>query len=278
MKSIGLMASLLMWAGLSVSAAEVGVYLGDLTYVEAERRMRTSPIVILPFAAGAKEHGAHLPMNADQVVMEYLVDLAVKSVDVIAAPPVLHGWFPAFRDYPGTEVADPGVFQDYLYQVAMSLAKQGAQRIVFLNTGISNATGLPIAIVAREVRVRTGVPTLVVSWNDLETAEVGEFSEQLEGGHGDEIETSINLVLQPEKVQMNLAVSDYGDRPNKDYPGYEPGLFSRDVADPRYSGTGIYGDATLANEEKGQRALTIMSNEWLKALRGFSGVKLRNSD
>ncbi len=258
--------------------ADAGAYLGDLSWPEAEARIQQSPIVVIPFAAGAKEHGAHLPMNADQVVMEYLVDQAVAAADVIIAPPILHGWFPAFRGFSGTEVKEPAVFGEYIFQVALSLAQQGANRIVFLNTGISNATGLPIAIVAREIRVQTGVPTLVISWNDLETAEVETFTEQREGGHGDEIETSINLYLQPDKVNMALAVRDYGDRPEKDYPGYEPGLFARNPSDPRYSESGIYGDATLATREKGERALAIMTAEWLRALDGFGAVPTERND
>ena len=257
---------------------DLGAYLGDLSWPEAEARIQQAPIVVIPFAAGAKEHGAHLPMNADQVVMEYLADAAVSAADVLIAPPILHGWFPAFRGFSGTEVKEPRVFEEYVYQVALSLAQQGANRIVFLNTGISNATGLPIAIVAREIRVQTGVPTLVISWNDLETAEVETFTEQREGGHGDEIETSINLFLQPDKVNMDLAVRDYGNRPEKDYPGYEPGLFSRDPQDPRYSESGIYGDATLATAEKGERALAIMVAEWLRALEGFAQVPTRRGD
>lgn len=255
-----------------------GAYLGDLSWPEAEARIQQVPIVVIPFAAGAKEHGAHLPMNADQVVMEYLADAAVSATDVLIAPPILHGWFPAFRGFSGTEVKEPRVFEEYLYQVALSLTQQGANRIVFLNTGISNATGLPIAIVAREIRVQTGVPTLVISWNDLETVEMEAFTEQREGGHGDEIETSINLFLQPDKVNMDLAVRDYGNRPEKDYPGYEPGLFSRDPLDPRYSESGIYGDATLATAEKGERALAIMVAEWLRALNGFAAVPTRRTD
>lgn len=258
--------------------ADAGAYLGNLSWPEAEVRIQQSPIVVIPFAAGAKEHGAHLPMNADQVVMEYLVDQAVAAADIIVAPPILHGWFPAFRGFSGTEVKEPAVFGEYVYQVALSLAQQGANRIVFLNTGISNATGLPIAIVAREIRVQTGVPTLVISWNDLETAEVETFTEQREGGHGDEIETSINLYLQPDKVNMALAVRDYGDRPEKDYPGYEPGLFARNPSDPRFSASGIYGDATLATREKGERALAIMTAEWLRALDGFAAVPTERND
>ena len=261
-------------AGLA-QAQSVGAWLGDLSWPEAEARYQTTPIVILPFGAGAKEHGPHMPMNADRVVMDHLLDAAIESRDVLVAPPILHGWFPAFRDFPGTEVADPNVFQAYVQEVAMSLVRQGAQRIVFLNTGISRATGLPISIAAREVRVQTGVPTLVVSWDDLDTEEGEALQEQQMGGHGDEIETSINLYLQPELVNMDLAVTDYGDRQVKDYGGYQPGRLTRDETDPLYSASGIFGDATLATPEKGRQALEILVREWLRALDGFARVPLR---
>lgn len=260
---------------LSAWGQSPGVHLGDLSWLQAEERYATTPIVILPFGAGAKEHGPHMPMNADRVVMDHLVNAAIDSRDVIVAPPVLHGWFPAFREFPGTEVADPAVFQDYIFHVGMSLAKQGAQRIVFLNTGIANATGLPISIAAREIRVQTGVPTLVVNWGDLETEEIDALQEQQMGGHGDEIETSINLYLQPDLINMDLAVEDYGDRTPRDYGGYQPGVLARDPADPLYSESGIFGDATLATPEKGKAALDVLTREWLKALDGFAKVPLR---
>lgn len=252
-----------------------GAYLGDLSWPEAERRFAETPVVILPFGAGAKEHGPHMPMNADRVVMDHLVAAAVQSRDVIAAPPVVHGWFPAFRTFPGTEVSDPVVFQNYIFEIGMSLARSGAQRILFLNTGIANATGLPISIAAREIRQQTGVPTLVVSWGDLETEELEALAEQREGGHGDEMETSINLYLQPALVNMDLAVQDYGNRTPKDYGGYQPGVITRNENDPAYSETGIYGDATLATAEKGRRAIEILTEEFLKVIDGFSNVPLR---
>ena len=259
----------------SALAQSQGAWLGDLSWPEAERRYQTSPIVILPFGAGAKEHGPHMPMNADRVVMDHLLEAAVESRNVIVAPPILHGWFPAFRDFPGTEVADPNVFQAYVQEVAHSLVRQGAQRIVFLNTGISKATGLPISIAAREIRVETGVPTLVISWDDLDTPEGEAIAEQQMGGHGDEIETSINLYLQPDYVNMDLAVTDYGNRSARDYGGYQPGRLTRDPTDPAYTESGIFGDATLASAEKGEKALAILTEEWLKALDGFALVPLR---
>ena len=258
-------------------AARPGVFLGELTWPEARTRFGETPVVILPFGAGAKEHGPHLAMNADRVVMEYLLNHAVEQQPVIVAPPILHGWFPSFREFPGTEVADPEVFRAYVFEVAISLVRQGAQRLVFLNTGITRATGLPLAIVAREIRVQTGIPTLLVSWDDLETEEVTALQEQREGGHADEIETSINLYLQPDAVQMSLAVRDYGEREAQDYPGYKPGRFALNPGDPAFSTTGIYGDATLATADKGRQVLEIMTREWLRALAGFAKTSRRRT-
>lgn len=269
-------ASVFLWSH-ACHAQATGVRLGDLNWHEAEQRIAEAPMVIIPFGAGAKEHGPHLPMNADQVVMDYLFDRALESADVVVVPPILHGWFPAFRDFPGTEIADPAGFQNYIFQIGMSLAGHNANRLVFLNTGISKATGLPISIAAREIRVQMGVPTLVVSWGDLETDEIEELAEQREGGHADEIETSINLYLQPQLVHMDRAVLDYGDRPARDYRGYAPGVLARDPNDPGFSETGIYGDATLATAEKGKKALDIMTREWLQTLDGFARVPLRRS-
>jgi len=276
----GIRHSIVLIAFSCVSATHVasqtpGAYLGELSWPEAERRFATTPVVVVPFGAGAKEHGPQLPMNSDARVMEYLSQQAVDSVDVIIAPPILHGWFPAFRDFPGTDVEDADVFIDYVYQVAHSLVRHGAQRIVFLNTGISRATGLPISIAARELRVRTGTPTLVVSWDDLETAEAEALAEQTVGGHADEMETSIHLFLQPHLVDMEQSVQDYGP-PRPDHPGYMPGLFSRDPDDPKYSETGLFGDPTLATPEKGEALLRIMTHEWLEALRGFSEAPLNS--
>ncbi len=250
-----------------------GAYLGDLSWPEAEQRFASTPVVVVPFGAGAKEHGLHLPMNADALVIEYLCQPAVDSVDVIVAPPILHGWFPAFRAFPGTEIEDVDVFTDYVFQVASSLVRQGAQRIVFLNTGISRATGLPISIAARELRAQTGTPTMVVSWDDLETPEADALATEEVGGHAGEMETSIHLLLQSHLVKMDRAVRDYRT-PRAGHPGYIPGLFSQDPGDPGYSETGLYGDPTLATPEKGEALLRIMTHEWIEALRGFSEAPL----
>lgn len=247
-----------------------GEYLGNLTWPEAEQQLTRTPVVVIPFGAGFKEHGPHIPMNADAVVMQYLTDRAIAEKNVLVAPPVLHGWLPAFRDFPGSEVSDATVFIDYMTAVSESLIRSGSRRLLFLNLSISRASGLPISIVAREMRVRHQVPTLVLNWEDMETEVTEQLAEQNAGGHADEIETSINLYLQGDKVQMDKAISDERLELLKDYPGYRPGLLSRDPNDPAYSRTGQFGNATLATKEKGKQALDIMTEQLFKAIDGFS--------
>jgi creatinine amidohydrolase len=255
---------------LAAAAAPQGAYLGELSWPEAEARLARAPLVVLPFGPGAKEHGPQLPMNADATVADYLCDRAIEALPVVVAPRIAHGWLPAFRAFPGTEVEDPAVFIKYVDAVARSLIRSGARRLVFLNTSISKAAGLPLSIVARDLRVQTGTPTLVVSWDDLETDASRALETQRSGGHADEIETSIHLFLDPQRVHMERAVTDYGSAGKQAYPGYEPGLFSRDSRDPGYSETGVSGDATRATAQKGEKALAILTQQWLSALRGFS--------
>jgi creatinine amidohydrolase len=249
-----------------------GAHLGDLTWPEAAVRLAEAPLVVVPMGAGAKEHGPHLPLRTDQLMLEHLMAAAADSLPVVVAPPVLHGWFAAFEEWPGTHVGDPDVFRRYMEEVARSLVRHGARRIVFLNTGVRNATGLPISVAAREIRTELGVPTLVVSWGDLETAEIDQLAEQRVGGHGDEMETSIVLHFRPDLVHMDRAVTDYRGAGGEPIPGYRPGIFSRDPDDPDYSTTGIFGDPTLATAEKGRRAVEIMTGEWLRTLRLFAEV------
>lgn len=71
-------------------AQQRGAFLGDLAWPDAERRIREAPLVILPFGAGAKEHGPQLPLGTDRIVMEYLTRVATDSLAVIVAPPMAH--------------------------------------------------------------------------------------------------------------------------------------------------------------------------------------------
>ena len=272
-----LIASVVICSALAVPNAPIaaqarGAYLGDLSWPEAERRLKEAPMVIIPFGAGAKEHGPHLPLSADQIAMEYFAAVAVDSLPVVVAPPILYGWFPAFRELPGTTIDDPDVFYRYVLEVARSLVRHGAKRVVFLNLGITRSTGIPLALVARTIYAEERVPTLLISSDDLATPEVSALTTQRVGGHADDIETSMILALRPALVHMDRAVRDYRADTGATYPGYRPGHYSRQPGDPDFSETGLTGDPTLATAEKGRKILAIKTRQWMKALRGFAST------
>ena len=81
-------------------------------------------------------------------------------------------------------------------------------------------------------------------------AAVEKVSQQSGGSHADEIETSMMLYIAPERVDMTVATRDFnpGAGPLTPQPG-SPGI---------YSASGVYGDATLASREKGQRIVEAM--------------------
>ncbi len=197
--------------------------------------------------------------------MDHLLDAAVGERDVVVAPPILHGWFPAFRDYPGTEIAEPEVFQAYVRSIAESLIRHGARRLVFLNMGVERATGLPLAIVARDLRADHGVACLLVSWDDLETEEAAAFYEQASGGHADEGETSVMLHLRADLVRMDRATRDERAAPTPQI-GWAPGHFDRERE------AGHFGDPTLASAAKGAEILAVMRRAWLTAIDRFAAA------
>ena len=128
--------------------------------------------------------------------MDRLLAAAVESLDVVVAPEILHGWFPAFREFPGTQIEDPDVFVRYALAVGRSLARHGAKRIVFLNTGVTQSTGLPLGLAVRELHAQQHIPVLLVSWDDLESPELKRLLQQRAGTHADELETSLMLYLR----------------------------------------------------------------------------------
>ena len=87
------------------------------------------------------------------------------------------------------------------------------------------------------------------------------IEEQPRGGHADELETSILLVIARECVALDKAQTWIPPAVAASGP------FSRsDPDNPRYSPAGVWGDPTLASEDKGRRLLAAMLDDLLAAV------------
>lgn len=221
------------------------VFLRDMTWLEAEKALRPETIVVLPIGAAAKEHGPHLRLDNDERLADgYARLLAEAGLDsVVIAPTLAYHYYPAFVEYPGSTTLRLETARDMTLDVVRSLAAHGPRRFYALNTGVSTVRALEPAQAA------LASEGIVLRYTDVlgALAQVEhEIGEQEGGTHADEIETSIMLVLAPDRVDMTKAVKDYA--PNR------PGGLTRDPSKAgTYSPTGTWGDPTLATREKGRK-------------------------
>lgn len=240
--------------------------LANLTWVEAERVLTRDVIVVLPLGAAAKEHGPHLRLDNDLRLAEGLTErvLAETAVSVVIAPTLPYHFYPAFVDYPGSTTLRPETARDLVVDICRSLARHGPRRFYVLNTGISTVRPLEAA---RDDLAQSGI---VLRFTDLGKALAPAERAVLQqdaGTHADEGETSMMLVLAPNRVEMGKAVRDIHEKksPKLTRDPNTPGL---------YSPSGVYGDATLATRDKGEKLVQAVVSAVLADLQALNASPL----
>ena len=238
------MTALLLAAALAAAGpvASPGVLLEDLTWVEAEKVLTPEAVVVIPLGAASKEHGPHLKLKNDLILANYLKDRVRERARVVVAPTVPYSFYPAFVEYPGSTSLALETSRDTIVEICRGLSRFGPKRFYVLNTGVSTIRALaPAAEILRSEGVLLRYTDVLKATASIEK----RISKQEGGTHADEIETSMILYMSPANCDMAKAVKDYN-------PG-EGGL-TRDSKKEAmtYSPSGVFGDATLATEEKGR--------------------------
>ena len=242
-----------------------------LSWPEINTAASQGKVALLP-AATLEDHGLHLPIDTDVVIAETVCRRAAElaSDDVVLLPCVTFGYSPHHIDGPGTLTIRWDTFIDYVRQIAGSLAYHGFYKILIVNAHGSNRPVLDIA--ARLTIVENpDVQCGMLSWWDLKTVReaVGEFRESEWTGHACELETSLYLAVDPERVRMDLARPDLNPRMSKhfwsdlvDQPpaGHSTKVFLTDYWST-VSETGTWGDPTSATAAKGNAILAAAAEE-----------------
>ena len=246
-----------------MSSTSPGAFVAHLSWQAVEQRIQAGATAVLPVGAACKAHGPHLPMNADQLQADWLASALVQRANVLIWPTIAYGYYPAFRDYPGSVSLTRKTFQRLVREILEEIECAGVHAIVIINTGISTIAPLQ-AVVDRTPESACVLLANVYSGPRYKVMEQA-IQEQPSGGHADEIETSIMLAVGREYVALDKAEAwipaDRGTH----------GAFSRtDPDDPRFSPAGIWGDPTLASEDKGRRLLAAMVDDLLAVVEGCS--------
>lgn len=183
-----------------------------MTWEEVNVAVEQGRVVLIPVAA-VEQHGRHLPVDMDNVAVTTICDLAAQQRPdlLVSVLPIHYGFNEHNMDFPGTVTVQMETFLNYCADVADSFARQGFDRILFVNGHGSNAGLCNYA--ARKVTNKHGgnVACAASNWWDFSLAEYKRIRETGIGGaaHACEMETSLYLALRPELVQTDKIVDDY---------------------------------------------------------------------
>jgi creatinine amidohydrolase len=240
-------------------------FVEHLSWDEVARRIGAGAAAILPIGAGAKQHGFHLPMNADRIQAEWLAARLAERVDCVIWPTVSYGYYPAFVDYAGSASLSAPTFESLIQEVAAGIIGYGCRALFVLDTGISTLAPVDRAL------ARLGNPNalhLKVHDGPRYRRAAKQLAGQSHGSHADELETSLMLVLAPHLV--DTARAEASPPLKHETPGP---LTPSDTASPNYSRSGSFGDPTLATRAKGEILLTAMVDDMVEQATAFTAGK-----
>lgn len=193
-----------------------------------------------------EQHGPHLPLGCDTIIVERLADDLSAALEILRAPTIEYGVNTATeRSFPGNASVRRKTLHRWMNDLLGSWEQAGVDAFIIL-TAHGHDPHQEALSTLRTQRARI----FTVDVFDL------DFSGHLEDGdgpmHGSELDTSLLLYLAPELVRMDRA---------QDFllPARQVTRFRRSGrgAVPKRS-PGSLGRPSLATREKGERLYTMI--------------------
>ncbi len=247
------------------------------TSPDIEQALAQSPVVVLPVGS-VEQHGHHVPVGCDALASTLVARHAVEALNgdplVFVLPPLWYGFSPHHMSFAGTVTLSAETFINVLYEVCLSLLRQGVTRVLILNGHGGNVSAMDVAAsrIGEEWRGRARIAAITY-WH-LVSHRVSDFRDSPLGGtgHAGEFETSLMLAGYENLVQMEHAVTHYPKMPSEflasDLFETSRARVYSDFSD--LSPTGTLGDPSLASKAKGEKILTACTEELCAFLRDFA--------
>ncbi|CAN5666155.1 creatininase family protein [soil metagenome] len=173
--------------------------LGRMSWSEVGEAISQQPVILLPIGT-VEQHGPHLPVNADNMVAEYVALAAAKETHSLVAPGINYGNSALFTGFPGTFHVKQETLKAVLTDVCEEFVAHGFRRIIFVNNHGGNDA--VCEAVARSLKAAYGIYIGVIYPWSLGYGLMRDTYDdwQKAYGHGAEPETSAMLGMFPEDV------------------------------------------------------------------------------
>lgn len=212
---------------------------------EVRAHLARDPRLIIPVGT-TEQHGPHLPLGCDTVIVERLADDLSAQFAVLRAPSIEYGVnAPTLTPYPGTAWVHRKTLARFMNDLVGSWEDGGVEQFIIITAhGMDPHQEALSTLHTREATVRT---------IDIFTAELPDPDAPAAGPvHGGEMDTSLLLYVDRDLVALDLA-RDYEPPPTA-VRRYQRG---RRGAIPKES-PGSLGRPSQASVEKGERLYELI--------------------
>lgn len=232
--------------------------------------LENCPVVIVPVGS-VEQHGPHCPQDVDISVPYHLALRAADVIEefpVIVAPPVSLGFTHYNMGEVGTITLSLETFISVLCDVSRSIWANGFRRIILLNGHGGNQQ--PTWSTAVKLAEEDVWPLALTYWT-MVSDELAAWSESDDGsiGHGGEWETSLQLYLRPDLVDMSRAVKDTWRLKF----GPDVGRYAMFPERRREMAHGVMGDPFTASAEKGERLFSVLLERLVALCREYHEIE-----
>ena len=244
-------------------------------------------VAVLPVAA-TEQHGPHLPVSVDTVLINGVVDAALAhlpaDLPVLFLPTQQVGKSNEHIRFPGTLTLSAQTLISLWMELGACVARAGIKKLILLNSHGGQVSVMDI--VARDLRTAHDLIVYHTSWYNLPLTDIdsgsdvmGQFppEEHRFGIHAGDIETSMMLALAPQWVNMALAENFHSTAQDRaaTYPILGNGTSAKlgwQMQD--YNACGAAGNAAAATAAKGQQLLSAAGLQLARLLQEVSSLPL----
>lgn len=226
------------------------ILLEQITMKEFEDYLSRTKIIVFPYGT-VEEHGSHLPLNTDSLIIREALLLAAKRKMFFIAPLIPYGVCSMTKDHPGTISITPETLRRLTEDLVTDAYAKGLRRVL-LATGHGGTLHYAALREAAEKLVErfSDIKIALFSPFDLLAREISEISETPNDSHAGEIETSIVLHLAPKLVK---------GRAEEGYPRHPRPFIVKDKL--KYWPGGVWGNPGKASVEKGEKAISLIADK-----------------
>lgn len=254
------------------------IRLEDMKWPEVGQILREPNVLLMPIGS-TEQHGLHLPLNVDSRCATYIAEQAARKVvnereiRILVAPTIQYTVVTEFSEFPGTIGISLDTEIRVIREITQGFIKQGFRKIILVNGHGPNT--VPISAALHDISIEfPDIGLYGINWWSLVSDIIMQVRKSGMGLHADELETSICLVIQPEKVESGKSVKDSPKLSLSSrwaipdlFNLYSKVFYHSPKNFPKYTeASGVMGDPTVATKQTGETVIMAAVDELSKLI------------